>query len=53
MAAAWAGLEREMQRVASVPGGRGVILALQGPAQELAALEADADGGSSPGRSGL
>jgi hypothetical protein len=50
MAAAWAGLEREMQRVASVPGGREVILALQPPAQELAALESSSSG---PRTSGL
>jgi hypothetical protein len=48
MAAAKADLDRETQRVASVPGGMGVILALQGPAQELTALEASADGGPRP-----
>jgi hypothetical protein len=53
MAAAKADLDREMQRVAAVPGGMGVILALQGPVQELAALEAGADGGPVPGHSGL
>ena len=49
--AAWAGVEREMQRVASVPGGGEVLQALQGPAQELATLESSSGGGS--GRSGL
>jgi hypothetical protein len=53
MAVARAGLDREMRRVAAIPGGRELILALQGPAEELAALEVRADGSSRPRRSGL
>jgi hypothetical protein len=53
MAAAKADLDREMQRVASVPGGMGVILALQAPVQELAALEAGAAVDPGPRHSGL